>query len=196
MVPIGYRPILWHVMKYYAHFGHKDFILCLGYQADVDQGLLPQLRRGAVQRLRALRRRRQTSSCSSSDIDDWRITFVDTGLHANIGERLLRGARRTSRARRSSWPTTATASPTSPLPTLIDDFRRRDEVAHASCRVRPTLHASTSCDVDDDGRRHRHRATSTTPDLWINGGYFVFRREIFDYIAPGRGAGRASRSSG
>ena len=35
MVPIGYRPILWHVMKYYAHFGHKDFILCLGYRADV-----------------------------------------------------------------------------------------------------------------------------------------------------------------
>ena len=34
MVPIGYRPILWHVMKYYAHFGHKDFILCLGYRAD------------------------------------------------------------------------------------------------------------------------------------------------------------------
>src|SRR5262245_15884113 len=35
MVPIGYRPILWHVMKYYAHHGHKDFILCLGYKADV-----------------------------------------------------------------------------------------------------------------------------------------------------------------
>ena len=35
MVPIGYRPILWHVMKYYAHYGHKDFILCLGYKADV-----------------------------------------------------------------------------------------------------------------------------------------------------------------
>ena len=34
MVTIGYRPILWHVMKYYAHFGHKDFILCLGYRAD------------------------------------------------------------------------------------------------------------------------------------------------------------------
>src|SRR6516162_4997987 len=35
MVPIGYRPILWHVMKYYAHYGYKDFILCLGYKADV-----------------------------------------------------------------------------------------------------------------------------------------------------------------
>ena len=35
MVPIGYRPIIWHVMKYYAHYGHKDFILCLGYKADV-----------------------------------------------------------------------------------------------------------------------------------------------------------------
>ena len=35
MVPIGYRPVLWHVMKYYAHYGHKEFILALGYKADV-----------------------------------------------------------------------------------------------------------------------------------------------------------------
>ena len=35
MVPVGYRPILWHLMRYYAHFGHKDFILCLGYKADI-----------------------------------------------------------------------------------------------------------------------------------------------------------------
>ena len=37
MVPVGYRPILWHVMRYYAHYGHKDFILCLGYKARRDQ---------------------------------------------------------------------------------------------------------------------------------------------------------------
>ena len=35
LVPIGYRPILWHVMKYFAHFGHKEFILCLGYHGDL-----------------------------------------------------------------------------------------------------------------------------------------------------------------
>ena len=59
MVPIGNRPILWHVMKYYAHFGFTDFVLCLGYKAEVDQAVLPHLRRGDVERLRAHERRRE-----------------------------------------------------------------------------------------------------------------------------------------
>ena len=63
MVPIGHRPILWHVMQYYAHFGHRDFVLCLGYSGDVDQGVLPPLQRGALERLRAVRRRAARSSC-------------------------------------------------------------------------------------------------------------------------------------
>ena len=49
MVPIGYRPILWHVMKYYAHFGHKDFILCLGYKADVIKTILSGVQRMSLQ---------------------------------------------------------------------------------------------------------------------------------------------------
>jgi glucose-1-phosphate cytidylyltransferase len=86
MVNIGYRPIMWHVMKYYAHFGHKDFILCLGHRADVIKNYFLNY-----------------SECVSNDfilsgggklellntdISDWRITFVDTGLSSNIGQRL------------------------------------------------------------------------------------------------------------
>ena len=86
MVPIGYRPILWHVMKYYAHFGHKDFILCLGYKADVIKNYFLNYNEclsnnfvltGGGKEVRLL----------NSDIDDWRITFVDTGLISNIGQR-------------------------------------------------------------------------------------------------------------
>src|SRR5919198_3793503 len=88
MVQIGTRPILWHLMKYYAHFGHKDFILCLGYKGDAikeyflryDECLSNDftLSKGG-RRIDLLRK----------DIDDWRITFVDTGMEAKIGERLL-----------------------------------------------------------------------------------------------------------
>ena len=53
MVPIGYRPILWHVMKYYAHYGHKDFILCLGYKADVIKSYFRSYDETRLQRLRA-----------------------------------------------------------------------------------------------------------------------------------------------
>ena len=86
MVPIGYRPVLWYVMKYYAHYGHKDFILCLGHQAHAikdyfrhyDETLTNDfvLTGDGVELLGA-------------DIQDWRITFVDTGLRANIGQRLV-----------------------------------------------------------------------------------------------------------
>jgi glucose-1-phosphate cytidylyltransferase len=92
MVPIGLRPILWHLMKYYAHHGHKDFILCLGHRADTikrffleyDEWLTNDfVMSGADGRPHLM----------GSDIGDWRITFVDTGIDASIGER-LRSVRR------------------------------------------------------------------------------------------------------
>ena len=87
MVEIGYRPILWHVMKYYAAHGHKDFVLCLGYKADVikryfvnyDEFLSNDfVMRGDDKGVDLLHR----------DIHDWNITFVDTGYASSIGERL------------------------------------------------------------------------------------------------------------
>ena len=108
MHPVGPRPLIWHVMRYYAHFGHKDFVLCLGYGAhhikdfflNYDETASNDfvLRDGGVELL-------------GSDIQDWTITFVHTGLDSPIGERLRR-VRSTSRARRCSWPTTPTCSPT------------------------------------------------------------------------------------
>ena len=84
---VGPRPLLWHVMRYYAHFGHTDFVLCLGYGAEhVKDYFLTYsetasndfvLRRGEVELL-------------GSDIRDWTVTFVDTGLSSSIGERLRR----------------------------------------------------------------------------------------------------------
>ena len=88
MQMVGPRPLIWHVMRYYAHFGHKEFILCLGYGARAHQGVLPQLPGDRLQRLRAARRRRW--SCCRTDITDWTITFVDTGIESPIGERLRR----------------------------------------------------------------------------------------------------------
>ena len=107
LVNVGHRPILWHVMKYYAHYGHKDFILCLGYRGDLIREYFLNYDEMHLQRLRADQRRPQHRALQR-DIDDWRITFVDTGLHSNIGQRLLRGAASTSRASRCSSPTTAT----------------------------------------------------------------------------------------
>src|SRR5262245_25113426 len=89
LVNVGYRPILWHLMRYYAHFGHKDFILALGYGGDLIREFFlnykehmsnPFVLSGGGKKIELL----------ASDIDDWRITFVDTGLQSNVGQRLLR----------------------------------------------------------------------------------------------------------
>ena len=88
MVPIGPRPVLWHVMRYYAHFGYKDFVLCLGYKAEViKEYFLATTRR--CRTISSCPTAVARSSCMRTDIQDWRITFVDTGLQASVGERLM-----------------------------------------------------------------------------------------------------------
>ena len=87
MVPIGYRPILWHVMKYYAHYGHKEFILCLGYKADVIKQYFLEYDE-CLSNDFVLSEGGKNLELLSSDIHDWNITFVDTGLTSNIGQRL------------------------------------------------------------------------------------------------------------
>ena len=111
MAPIGERPLLWHVMRYYAHYGHTDFILCLGYGASAVKDYFLHYDETALERLRARERRPRCRRCSDTDIRDWRITFVDTGLNSPIGERLRR-VRPSSRTTRCSSPTTPTCSRT------------------------------------------------------------------------------------
>ena len=87
LVKIGYRPILWHVMKYYAHFGHNDFILCLGYKADAIKDYFLNYKEYLSNDF-TMTRGGKDIQLRKSDITDWKITFVDTGLRANIGQRL------------------------------------------------------------------------------------------------------------
>jgi glucose-1-phosphate cytidylyltransferase len=87
MVPIGTRPILWHIMKYYAHFGHKDFILCLGHQGNRIKDYFLHYDE-AVSNDFVLSQGGKSFEYLNRDIDDWTITFVETGINSNIGERL------------------------------------------------------------------------------------------------------------
>src|SRR5512147_2631934 len=87
MVPVGYRPILWHVMRYYAHFGHKDFVLCLGYKADAIKRYFLDYDE-TISNDFVMTEGGKKVDLLASDIQDWRITFVDTGLNSNIGMRL------------------------------------------------------------------------------------------------------------
>ena len=89
LVPIGTQPILWHVMKYYAHFGHTEFILCLGYKAEKIKDFFLNYNEYISNDFTMTNGGRDLRLLMRSDIQDWKITFVDTGLRANIGERFL-----------------------------------------------------------------------------------------------------------
>ena len=90
MLHIGYRPLLWHVMKYYAHFGYTDFMLCLGHRADAIKDYFLRYNE-CVSNDFVLSDGGKSVQLLNRDIQDWRITFVDTGVDSNIGQRLTRG---------------------------------------------------------------------------------------------------------
>jgi glucose-1-phosphate cytidylyltransferase len=180
MVKLGYRPILWHVMKYYAHFGHKDFILCLGYKADVIKNFFLNYDEAVSNDLVISGGGREIRMLNT-DIDDWTITFVDTGISANIGERLL--AVREHLADEETFLANYSDGVTDlPLPDNIDAFQQSGKVASLMA-VKPNESFYLVSFGDDGG------VTDIGPVAnsgnWLNGGYFIFRQEIFDYMRPG-----------
>ena len=180
MISVGYRPILWHVMKYYAHCGYKDFILCLGYKADAIKDYFLRYEE-ALSNDFVLSDGGRSLELMSSDIDDWRITFADTGLHTNIGQRLL-AVRRYLRGEELFCANYADGLTDAPIPELVDDFQRQGKVAaFLSVRPRYSFHL-----VSRDAENEVTAITDVQgTDLWMNGGYFMFRQEIFDYIREG-----------
>ncbi|HWB14672.1 MAG TPA: sugar phosphate nucleotidyltransferase [Pirellulales bacterium] len=181
MVPIGYRPILWHVMKYYAHFGHKDFILCLGWKADVIKNYFLMYDE-CLSNDFVLSSGGKSVNLLNSDIDDWRITFCDTGTTTSIGQRLLAVERHL--AGEETFLANYTDGLTDfPLPDLIDFFHERRASA-AFLSVRPN-HSFHTVNVDEDGLVEQIEAIGSA-DIWMNGGYFVFGHEIFDHLRGGQ----------
>ena len=178
MAMIGDRPLLWHVMRYYAHFGHTDFVLCLGYgAAEVKEYFL---RYDETLSNDFILRGGGECELLCTDITDWNITFIDTGLAATIGERLMAGARPPRRARSCSWPTTPTPSPT-PAADDVARFRRSD-AAVSLVAVPP----ASSHHVVESATTVGSSPVRAIRDLrqWENGGYFVMRPEVFDALRP------------
>jgi glucose-1-phosphate cytidylyltransferase len=180
MVPVGYRPVLWHVMRYYAHFGHKDFILCLGYRADAIKQYFLQYDETASNDF-VLSEGGRKVDLLASDIQDWRITFVDTGLASNIGTR-LKAVQPHLEGEEMFLANYSDGLSDVPLPSMIDFLARSDAVA-CFAGVAPTQ-SFHLVRVDEGGRVESIRHVRDF-GMRVNGGYFVFRKEIFDWLRPG-----------
>ena len=180
LVPIGYRPIIWHVMKYYAHYGHKDFILCLGYRADLIKKYFLSYDE-CVSNDFTLSRGGKNVELLHSDIQDWNITFVDTGLKTNIGGRLRKVQSHLGKDE-LFLANYADGLTDYPLPDMIERFRQSDKVGAFLCaRPSQTFHV---VQLENEGNVRGIDYVQST-GLLINAGFYVFRREIFDYLQPG-----------
>ena len=177
MALVGERPLLWHVMRYYAHYGHTDFILCLGYGAGAVKDFFLNYDETRSNDF-VLERGSHEPTLFRTDISDWRITLVDTGLHSPIGERLrrVRGLLDDETMFMANYADVLTDAP---LPDMIERFTASQ--ATASLLAVPLQSSHHAVDVGADGV-----VTGVTPmrDLghWENGGYFLFRPEIFDEL--------------
>jgi glucose-1-phosphate cytidylyltransferase len=157
LATIGPDPILLHLMRYYAHFGHTEFICCLGYGGD---------------------RIREYFAARPADCAGWTVHLVDTGLTASIAERLLAVAPflqddEMFLANYSDGLCDVF------LPAYVDAFRASNAVAgFVAARMSQSYHFVA---IDDTGR-----VEALTPacqsDVWVNGGFFAFRPAIFDYL--------------
>lgn len=180
MVEIGYRPLMWYLMKYYAHFGHKDFILCLGNQGDYikkyflnyDECLSNdfEIRNGGKDIL-----------LHGNDIEDWNISFIDTGQESNIGQRLV-AVKNHLDGEEVFMANYSDGLTDLDLNLYLDNFYHHNKIASFLC-VKPSqsFHVVT---IGQDSLVSDIRQVNRS-DIWINGGFFVFRKEIFDYIKEG-----------
>lgn len=180
MIPVGNQPILWHLMNYYGQYGHNDFILCLGYKANVIKDFFLNYKP------------HQYADCVvskySSNVellnppkDDWRVALIDTGIWRNIGQRLW-AVRHHVEDEEIFLANYSDGLSDVNLDEMVATFKASGKVG-CFIAVRPPLTYHLA-DIDESGRVREFRA-SDRADLWINGGFFIFRREIFDYMNEG-----------
>ena len=180
MIPIGSRPILWHIMKYYAHFGFCDFVLCLGYKAEAIKQFFLNYNEAMANDF-VLSDGGARVHLLKTDIHNWNITFVDTGLHSCIGERLraVRHLLRDDEMFLANYGDTLTDAN---LPAMIEQTKAAGVTA-SFLAVRPN-YSFHIVSMDERGVVDGI-SDVTRSDVWINGGYFVARSELLDQLRPG-----------
>ena len=168
-------------MKYYAHFGHDDFVICLGHKGDVIKEFFLNYNEALANDF-VLSGGGKHVELLASDIGEWRITFVNTGLHSNIGQR-LRAVRKHLEGEELFLATYGDAVTDAPLPADARELPRARQDRCLPVRSADQLlipHCPALRRTDRPGIEDVTRA-----DMWINGGFFIFRPQIFDYVHEG-----------
>ncbi|WP_088347393.1 MULTISPECIES: glucose-1-phosphate cytidylyltransferase [Rhodomicrobium] len=180
MIPVGHQPIMWHIMQYYSQYGHRDFVLCLGYKANIIKDFFLNYRPQSFADC-VVSNHGATVEFLSALPEDWRISLIDTGIWRNIGERLWT-VRDYVRGEEMFLANYSDGLCDVNLDGMIEKFRKSGKLA-CFLAIRPPL-TYHLVDMDKDGSVREFRSSSHS-DIWINGGYFILKPGVFDYMRPG-----------
>jgi glucose-1-phosphate cytidylyltransferase len=180
MIEIGSRPIIWHLMRYYAHYGHKDFILCLGYKGSVIKRFFLEYNE-CMSNDFIYRKGGRDIRLFRHDIEDWTISFVETGLNSNISQRLL-AVKNHLEGEDSFLANYSDGLSDLDLNAYLENFHKKDKVASFLC-VRPPQSFHTVRFASDNSVKGIIPISHS--GIWVNGGFFAFKKDIFDYVKGG-----------
>ena len=176
LVEIGEKPILWHIMKLYSHYGFRRFILCLGYKSWLIKQFFLNYREQVCDFTLELGGEHAPVFHDHNGDEDWSITFVETGLNTMTGGRLWRVQDYIDAP--TFMFTYGDGLGSVDIPALLDFHRQEGRVATVT-GVRPT---SRYGEMRVDGRRAVEFTEKPSSQAHVSGGFFVLEREFFNYL--------------
>ncbi len=180
MVFVGNKPILWHIMKSYASFGYNEFILALGYKADyIKDYFLNQKAYSSDFTLETTSHKATYHLDRRKEIDDFKITFVDTGLDTLPGERILRCADYVPSEDENFMVTYGDGVSDIPLDDVFAFHKKMNKIG-TTCGVHPRSKYGLA-ELDADGLVKQFVEKPVLSD-WVNGGFMFFKRSFFEYL--------------
>lgn len=180
MIPIGGYPILWHIMKYYAHWGHKDFILCLGYKGYMIKDFFLNYEAYTKDLTISIGSRSSVQYHDGKESDDWTITLAETGRNAMTGARVKR-VKKYLQGEENFMLTYGDGVSNVDLDALVDFHKSHGKILTVT-GVRPPGRFGEMM-IGDSGQVRAFNEKPQASGGWINGGFFVCRQELFDYLS-------------
>jgi glucose-1-phosphate cytidylyltransferase len=180
MITVGDRPMIWHIMKTYAHYGFKDFMLCLGYKGEMIRDYFFNYDWNHNDVMLELGSKRVTKLGSGHDEEDWRISLIDTGQESNTGGRLKRLASYLDRLGTTTFlGTYGDGVADIDISKLLEFHRSHGKLATVSAVHPPSRFGEL---VIEDNFVKNFQEKPQTTEGWINGGFFVLERSVLDLI--------------
>lgn len=182
MVEVGGRPILWHIMKHFAHYGLQSFVLCLGYKAAVIKDYFLRYEESNNDFTISLGTQRKVKYHEAHQEQDFEVTLADTGLEAMTGARVKRASRY---LREGPFIVTyGDGLSNVDLDALVRFHKSHGKLATVTA-VTPTSRFGV-LDLEASGRV-RTFAEKPRAEGWVNAGFFVFEKEVLEYIDDSEG---------